>query len=185
MKEYKREFPLFSLCGLNCGLCPRYHTDGSSRCPGCGGPDFSEKHPSCAVINCNLKHEGVEFCYQCSAYPCEKYHKESPTDSFITYRKVREDMQKAAGDLGLYKAELGRRMALLQFLLDHFNEGRKKNFYCIAVNLLRLEALERVFAVLGSLQSEMPLKAEDRARTAKALLEKEASAEGIRIELRR
>ena len=34
--EYDREYPLFSACGLNCGLCPRFYTDGESRCPGCG-----------------------------------------------------------------------------------------------------------------------------------------------------
>jgi hypothetical protein len=185
MKEYKRELPLFSLCGLNCGLCPRYHTDGSSRCPGCGGPDFYEKHPSCAVINCNLRHDDVEFCYQCSLYPCEKYQKESTADSFITYRKVREDFQKAAGDLELYKAELSRRMEILRFLLDHFNEGRKKNYYCIAVNLLSLEALERVFAVLENLRAGMTPEIRERAKTAAALLEKGALAEGIRIELRK
>jgi hypothetical protein len=33
MKEYYRNYPLFSLCGLNCGLCPRYHTQGESKCP--------------------------------------------------------------------------------------------------------------------------------------------------------
>jgi len=53
MKEYKREYPLFSLCGLNCGLCPKYHTNGESKCPGCGGTDFTLKHPPCKVIRCN------------------------------------------------------------------------------------------------------------------------------------
>jgi hypothetical protein len=185
MKEYNREYPLFSLCGLNCGLCPRYHTDGSSRCPGCGGPDFYEKHPSCAVINCNLKNDGVEFCHQCSLYPCEKYQKENTADSFITYRKVSEDLQKAAGDLGLYKVELSRRMEILRFLLDHFNEGRKKNFFCIAVNLLSLEALERVFPLLEDLRGGTTTEVRERAKMAAALLEKEAMAEGIRIELRK
>jgi hypothetical protein len=36
--DYVRSNPLFSLCGLDCCLCPRYHT----RAPpvsGCGGPD--------------------------------------------------------------------------------------------------------------------------------------------------
>ncbi|HCP15088.1 MAG TPA: hypothetical protein DIT32_04865, partial [Peptococcaceae bacterium] len=64
MKEYVRAYPLFSLCGLNCGLCPRYHTEGESRCPGCGGPAFHLKHPSCAVITCSRKHGGVEHCCQ-------------------------------------------------------------------------------------------------------------------------
>jgi hypothetical protein len=34
MKDFKRLYPLFSLCGLNCGLCPM-HLD--NYCPGCGG----------------------------------------------------------------------------------------------------------------------------------------------------
>lgn len=55
MKEYKREYSLFSLCGLNCGLCPHYQTNGISKCPGCGGQDFHLKHPTCAVITCNRK----------------------------------------------------------------------------------------------------------------------------------
>ena len=176
---------MFSLCGLNCGLCPRYHTDGPSRCPGCGGPAFYEKHPSCAVINCNLRHDGVEFCFQCSLYPCEKYQTESSVDSFITYQKVQEDLCKASENLPSYRTELGRRMEILRHLLDHCNEGRKKNFYCIAVNLLSLEALERVVAVLENLGAEMTPEGKDRARTAAALLEKEALAEGIRIELRK
>lgn len=42
LKEYKREYPSFALYGLNCGLCPRYHTKGESKCHGCGGQDFHQ-----------------------------------------------------------------------------------------------------------------------------------------------
>lgn len=76
-------------------------------------------------------------------------------------------------------------MEILRFLLDHFNDGRKKNFYCIAVNLLSLESLERVFPLLEDLRGEKTPKVGERAKTAAALLEKEALAEGIRIELRK
>lgn len=33
MKNFNRENPLFSLCGLNCGLCTMYL---DHYCPGCG-----------------------------------------------------------------------------------------------------------------------------------------------------
>lgn len=32
MDEYRRSHPEFSLCGLNCSLCPRRWMEGSSRC---------------------------------------------------------------------------------------------------------------------------------------------------------
>lgn len=38
-REYRRSEPLFSQCGLNCGLCPMYHIREESHCPGCGGRD--------------------------------------------------------------------------------------------------------------------------------------------------
>ncbi|MDA8220886.1 DUF3795 domain-containing protein [Desulfosporosinus sp.] len=71
--EYKqRQYPLFSACRLNCGLCPRYHTDGISKCPGCAGEDFSSKHPTCGVLSCSQRH-GIEYCYLCDEYPCKKF----------------------------------------------------------------------------------------------------------------
>ena len=73
MAPFVRNNPRFSLCGLNCCLCPRFNTDGISKCPGCGGKDFSNQHPTCAVATCNKKHDNVEYCFQCSEYPCKKY----------------------------------------------------------------------------------------------------------------
>ena len=34
MKGFNRKNQLFSLCGLNCGLCPMFL---NKNCPGCGG----------------------------------------------------------------------------------------------------------------------------------------------------
>jgi hypothetical protein len=39
LKEYHiKKYPTIGVCGLDCGLCPRYYTIGPSRCPGCAGP---------------------------------------------------------------------------------------------------------------------------------------------------
>lgn len=42
MGGFHRDNPLFSLCGLNCGLCRMY---GGGYCPGCGG----EGKSACAM----------------------------------------------------------------------------------------------------------------------------------------
>ena len=72
--EYKRKYPLFSACGLNCGLNPRFYTKGDSKCPGCGGENFSAKHPPCGVLSCSQRNL-IEYCYLCNEYPCKKYSK--------------------------------------------------------------------------------------------------------------
>ncbi|MBN1499605.1 MAG: DUF3795 domain-containing protein [Spirochaetes bacterium] len=137
MEKYSRKYPQFSLCGLNCGLCPRYQTDGVSKCPGCGGKDFHLKHPSCAVISCSLKNDNVEFCYECSLFPCVKYKQVSDKDSFISYRNVLSDFKKAEkSGIEKYRKELDEKVLILERLISDYNDGRKKGFYCLAVNLL-------------------------------------------------
>ena len=62
-ENYRRSDPRFSLCGLNCGLCPIHHMEDG--CPGCGG---GEGHQPCAVIRCSQQHSGVEYCFLCEEY---------------------------------------------------------------------------------------------------------------------
>lgn len=51
-------------------------------------------------------------------------------------------------------------MQILSYLLSHFNDGRRKNFFCVAVNLLELselrEAMEQIRA--NDKLSALPLK---------------------------
>jgi hypothetical protein len=144
MNEYARENSIFSLCGLNCGLCPRYHTEGVSKCPGCGGLNFYEKHPACGIISCSIKHDKVDFCFKCASFPCQKYKAFSEKDSFITYRNVISDLKKASINLDKYLDELKEKMEILEFFLNSFNDGRRKNFYCLATNLLELDDLKQI-----------------------------------------
>lgn len=185
MKEYCREYPLYSLCGLNCGLCPRYHTDGVSKCPGCGGADFHLKHPACSVITCNKKHCNVEFCFQCSSFPCERYNKPNNGDSFISYSNVMIDFEKANNDIEEYKMELNEKITILEFLIANFNDGRRKNFYCISVNLLDLADLRDVVKEIRDhiMKQEIPLK--NKIEQIVSFIEAKADKEGIKLELRK
>lgn len=145
MKHIQRPYPLLSACGLNCGLCPRYHTDGTSRCPGCAGEGFWSKHPSCGIISCCCRHGEIEYCFQCDAYPCKRYDGAASADSFITHRHQLKDFIKAKDiGLGAYQVELNEKVEILQELLLNFNSGRQKSFFCIAVNLLDLADVKDV-----------------------------------------
>lgn len=185
MQEYKRKYPLFSLCGLNCGLCPRYQTEGTSKCPGCGGPDFHLKHPTCAVISCNKKHDNVEFCFQCSSYPCERYNKPNTVDSFISYKNVIDDFKKAKKDIEKYKKELNEKIKILEFLLVNYNDGRRKNYYCIAINHLKLETLKLIIDHINKKVASQNIDLKSKIKLIANLFEEKARQEGVEIKLRK
>ena len=89
MKDYQRQYPSFSLCGLFCGLCPIHHMENG--CPGCGGGDG---HQPCAVIRCGREHGGPEFCCDCPAYPCERYLEPPLYDQLLPSRNARRDLDR-------------------------------------------------------------------------------------------
>jgi hypothetical protein len=186
MESYTREYPLFSLCGLNCGLCPRYHTKGVSKCPGCGGEAFYERHPPCGVISCAGRHGGVEYCCLCEEYPCEKYYaSEKIKDSFITKQRQLADFQKVK-EIGLaaYQAELTEKVGILERLLAEFDDGRRKNLFCLAVNLLELADVKDVMARLGTEITPDATPKEKAALTADMFRQK-ADERNVRLELRK
>ena len=80
MGEFKRANPLFSLCGLNCGLCTMRI---GGHCPGCG-----QGNRPCQVARCAVA-RGVEYCFECTEYPCQLYDHADGHDSFITHLNQR------------------------------------------------------------------------------------------------
>ena len=89
MKSFTREETRFSLCGLNCCLCSM-HLGGY--CPGCGGGAGNQ---SCAIAKCSLEHGGVQFCWDCSKYPCSRYAGFDDGDSFVPHRNRQQDIALA------------------------------------------------------------------------------------------
>ncbi len=186
MKEDKRKYHLFSLCGLNCGLCPRYQTEGSSKCPGCGGSDFHLKHPACVVITCTRKHDNVEYCFECSLYPCKKYSEASKTDSFISYRNVLSDFNKAK-TFGIenYQKELDDKVMILENLIENYNDGRKKAFYCLAINLLSLSAIKSIMEQISKEVDCKDLDVKDKIKIIDEMFEAAAEKEKVELKLRK
>lgn len=135
MKGFHRENQLFSLCGLNCGLCPMFL---GNYCGGCGNGN-----QSCRIAACSLEHGPIEYCYECGHYPCEKYQQLDVFDSFITHQRRKADLEKARQNgIGAYNAEQAKKVEILDKLLSCYNDGRRKTFFCVAVNLLELSELQ-------------------------------------------
>lgn len=149
MKGFERKNQLLSLCGLNCGLCPMFL---GKHCGGCGNGN-----QSCKIAKCSLEHGKIEYCYECEHYPCDTYQNIDEFDSFITHQRQKADLEKAQR-IGLeqYNLEQQEKMKILSYLLSNYNDGRRKNFFCVAVNLLELSELQRALNELQS-NSELPL----------------------------
>lgn len=180
MKDFTRPFPLFSLCGLNCGLCPLHHT--TRGCPGCGG---GAGHQSCAIVRCSRQQGQVEYCFLCPHYPCARYDEATAFDSFVPHRNMRADAKRAqAMGLPAYYAELTQKKALLGVLLTSYNDGRRKTFFCTAVNLLSLADVESVCRCLQQAgASSLPIK--ERAALAVRLFQTLATEKGVDLQLHR
>ena len=184
MKHKIREYPQFSACGLNCGLCPRYYTKGPSRCPGCAGEGFTEAHCSCSMLSC-CQRKGLEYCFLCDEYPCKKYDGEGMVDSFITHMNIFTDAAKAK-QIGIeaYKAELDKKIKILEELLEHYDDGRRKSFYCLAVNLLGQDDINSVMKqIKDKIDSQSPLK--EKAKAAAGFFQAIADEKGIVLKLRK
>ena len=138
MKDFIRNNPYFSLCGLNCKLCSMHF---SGRCGGCG---FGNQ--SCPIARCSLEHGKPDYCFQCPEYPCGRYEHIDEADSFITHMNQKTDLEKLRkiGEEAYNKEQVEKRR-ILDRLLAEYNDGRKKTLFCLAVNLLPLEDLRTVF----------------------------------------
>ncbi len=181
--------PTIGCCGLDCGLCPTYYTKGPSRCPGCYGSDFLNKHPSCSIATCCVKKNNFESCAECSEFPCSKLKDWYKRDSFISHRVSLSNL-RLIKEIGLepFLTEQENRIILLENMLENFNEGRSKSFFCIATALLPIKDLGQALKKSKEMIKEDRISSKDLKAKSKILKEninKNAIKNGILLELRK
>jgi len=94
-----------------------------------------------------MKNKEVEFCWECyESLNCEKWrkHREAGVkyDSFKCYQKLEEDIIFIQENgFGEYKRLQDIREEILNYMLDNFNEGRSKSYYCVAVTVMKIEEI--------------------------------------------
>ena len=151
------------VCGLSCRLCPAYHRETKSKCPGCKSE--YRMGAACAFQNCALKKKAVEFCGFCDeSKTCERWRKNREMgkkgDSVLSYQKVEDNIafiQK--NGIAEFEKEQKARENLLKGMLTEFNEGRSKTLYCIAATVLEIGELETVLNEARAKAKGLDLKA--------------------------
>ena len=176
MKGFKRENKFFSLCGLNCGLCPMFL---GKHCGGCGNGN-----QSCKIAKCSIEQGNIEYCYECKHYPCEKYQHIDEYDSFITHRQQKSDLEKAQR-IGIeqYNLEQREKAQILNYLLFNYNDGRRKNFFCVAVNLLKLSELQKAINQIRANGELASLSTKEQCSFVVDVFQKIADSSSIELKL--
>ena len=129
---------LIGCCGLYCGLCNKYQSTAPSRCIGC---QMGEQHSWCSIWNCCVKKHGFEICTECDeVFRCEIFLR----------RKVAEwipaaDNLRQINEVGLesWLSEQKERQALLEKLLQNYNEGRSMGFYCKVCSRMTIQSINK------------------------------------------
>lgn len=193
MSEQKnKKNPTIGCCGIDCGLCPRYYTEGKTRCPGCFGENFIQvMGQSCSLISCCFKVKKFETCGKCNDFPCEKFNNEwfgeNAYDSFVTHKKAMSNLYfiKSHGFKEFLRQQK-KRMQYLNIFLGQFNEGRSKNLFCLSSAILSINGLKesldcakREIEKKGILKNDLKSK----AKILKKCLFKIADEESIELKL--
>lgn len=177
-----KKYTTIACCGIDCGLCPQYHSKAASACPGCGGETFKEKHPSCGFVTCCVEKKGLETCAACSDFPCKRFDKEdSGLDSFVTHRKVFSNLSEIKQfGLPMFLDKQRDRMSILSRFLDEFDDGRSKSFFCLSCTLLPIEILQECLTYASSLDTSLGVKPANK--TLKSMIQ--SIADDLHIELK-
>jgi hypothetical protein len=184
-----KKYPTIGVCGLDCGLCPRYYTSGPSRCPGCGGPNFLMKHPSCSFITCCVKKNNFEVCGDCPIFPCSKFKSEKDiqefegSSSYPPYKKIMLNL-KFIKEYGIesFIDNQKKRIRLLEKLIQDFDDGRSRSFFCKATALLDINSLEDSLIKAIQKVKSVKIRSTDiktKAKILKDILNESALKEGI------
>ena len=194
MNKLEKKYPTIGCCGIDCGLCPRYYTEGKSRCPGCFGPQFMDiMGQSCSFITCCVKNKNLETCGECRDFPCTKFNSEwfgkDAYDSFVTHKKALPNLIliKNEGFAEFIKQQ-EKRMKILNEMLDKFNDGRSKIYFCLASALLPIDLLKKSFDSARKIVEKSGISKDDmkgKARILREILQSTADKENINLKLQK
>ncbi|MCK5559030.1 MAG: DUF3795 domain-containing protein [Thermoplasmata archaeon] len=142
----KFNYPEIGICGLSCRLCPSHNSNAPSRCAGCKSE--VRMAVGCTFIRCAVKKKGLEFCWDCDEHKtCEKWKKHREfsqnRDSFKCYQKLEDNIAFILKNgVQAFAKVQKQREKLLTVMLNEFNEGRSKSYYCIAATVMKIGELE-------------------------------------------
>ncbi len=81
--------------------------------------------------------------------------------------------------------ELNEKIVILEFLLKNYDDGRRKSFYCLAVNLLGLSDVKDVMEDINKNISKLDIGIKDKIEQIIMLFESKAKKEKVVLNLRK
>jgi len=107
------------------------------------------------------------------------------SDSFISHRSLATNFAfiQRHGIEEFARQEMAK-MELLSYLLERYDDGRSKSFYCTACQLIPLDSLK---ATLTQAEAEISERAgvKEKARLLRAAISRRADALSVNLRLRR
>ena len=174
MKEKK--YILIGCCGMSCSLCPRYHTNGKSKCKGCGTDPHCQY---CSTFKCCTVKRNLESCSDCSEVPCERIKNLKDWNGFNTNKIWLKNLHKIKNEG--YDSWLNFQLEKKVFLeeaLAKYNAGRSKSFIILHFLFFSLASIKKVMNTVRKID-ESDIK--KRANIFKEILEAEANEQKLEI----
>jgi hypothetical protein len=135
-----------------------------------------------------VKKRGLEACGQCPEFPCSKFRSEEEyrrreSSSYPPDRKVLSN-SRSIRDEGIeaFLRRQERRIGLLASMIEGYDDGRSRSFFCRAAALLDPRALERSLDQAKKATGAAGGKGNaDKAKALRGLLAAAALAEGVEL----
>jgi hypothetical protein len=159
---------LVGCCGLYCGLCSKYQSQAASRCIGC---KLGQQHSWCSIWNCCVKKHKFETCTECEeVFRCDIFLRRRVAEWFPAADNLRQIKEVGLED---WLDEQRERQALVEELLQGYNEGRSMSFYCRICTRMGVELIDEAIQetqkrLLSDNVDELDMKS--RARILKAVI---------------
>jgi len=136
-----------------------------------------------------VKKQGIEFCWDCEANKtCEiwKKHRQfgKQHDTFKCYQKLEDDISFIQKNgVGDFEKIQRTREEILKEMLQGFNEGRSKNYYCIAATVLEIGELEEALTRANKTSAGLEMKG--KSRVLHSILDQIAEQKNYCLKLRK
>jgi hypothetical protein len=146
---------------------------------------------TCSFITCCVKNKNLETCGECKEFPCPKFNSKwfgkDAYDSFVTHKQTMNNLANIKR-IGMEKFlnHQKKRIDFLVEMLNDFNDGRSKNFYCISTALLSIQGIKEALKNARIKIIKMNIQKKDNKSKAKILkknLLKIAQKEDVKIKL--
>jgi len=143
----------------------------------------------CPFITCAVKRKGIEFCWECEeSQGCDKWRKHREAgrshDSFKCYQKLEDDISFILenGVKEFEKAQKAREKLLVE-MLNGYNEGRSKNYYCVAATVMEPDELKDAIAQAEKKSDGLGIK--EKSKILHSILDDIAAKKNYCLKLRK